>query len=321
MIDRQALLAMLNDSMLSHWSKVLPAWFDDASRHGNLPAWRKSIAALPAVSVSQVDLNQDCIVIGAPDDMNHAQRRQTERTLHAFHPWRKGPFSLFGIHIDAEWRSDWKWHRIAPALASIKGKRILDVGCGNAYFCLRLLGLRAASVIGIEPHMLYHTQYYALQKYLPAQPFAMLPCPAQALPSIAAFDVVLSMGVLYHRRSPLEHLQWLFECLSPGGSLIIESIVVDGDEQTAMVPAGRYARMRNVWFVPSSLALARWLQRSGFTEIALLHQGPTRTDEQRQTDWMHFDSLAQGLNVANPALTIEGLPAPQRAVLTARKPG
>ena len=34
--------------------------------------------------------------------------------VEALHPWRKGPFQIAEHEIDAEWRSDQKWDRIAP---------------------------------------------------------------------------------------------------------------------------------------------------------------------------------------------------------------
>ncbi len=55
-------------------------------------------------------------------------------------PWRKGPFSLYGVNIDTEWRSDWKWDRVLPHLSPLKGRLVLDVGCGGGYHMWRMLG-------------------------------------------------------------------------------------------------------------------------------------------------------------------------------------
>ena len=73
-------------------------------------------------------------------------RRATtlHRHLHALQPWRKGPFSLFGVQIDTEWRSDWKWNRVAPHLSPLAGRRVLDVGCGNGYYGWRMCAAGAA---------------------------------------------------------------------------------------------------------------------------------------------------------------------------------
>ena len=46
----------------------------------------------------------------------------------------------------------------------------------------------------------------------------------------------------------------------------------------------------------------------------------TSTEEQRRTEWMVTESLADFLDPNDPTKTIEGYPAPLRAVLIARKP-
>ncbi len=108
------------------------------------------------------------------------------------------------------------------------------------------------------------------------------------------------------------------ERLQRGGELVLETLVVEGDENTALVPAGRYARMRNVWFLPSTAMLARWLQRCGFEQVRVVDVSTTTVEEQRSTDWMRFESLSACLDPADASLTIEGYPAPRRAVLVAR---
>ncbi|MEW8068099.1 MAG: DUF1698 domain-containing protein, partial [Candidatus Thiodiazotropha endolucinida] len=45
----------------------------------------------------------------------------------------------------------------------------------------------------------------------------------------------------------------------------------------------------------------------------------TTIEEQRATEWMRFESLADYLDPADRSLTIEGYPAPRRAVFVARQ--
>jgi tRNA (mo5U34)-methyltransferase len=125
------------------------------------------------------------------------------------------------------------------------------------------------------------------------------------------------MGVLYHRRSPIEFLQQLKDQLVSGGELVLETLVVDGDEQTVMIAGERYAQMRNVWFLPSTAALTVWMQRLGFTNIKIVDKAQTTIEEQRSTDWMTSQSLVDFLDPNDPNKTIEGYPAPLRAVITA----
>ena len=76
--------------------------------------------------------------------------------------------------------------------------------------------------------------------------------------------------------------------------------------------------MRNVWFLPSARALSVWLERLGFKDIAIVDHNTTSLDEQRRTQWMTGESLADFLDPNDTNMTIEGYQAPIRAVITAR---
>ena len=93
--------------------------------------------------------------------------------------------------------------------------------------------------------------------------------------------------------------------------------MVEGDEQTVFMPGERYAQMRNVWYLPSTAALTVWMQKVGFKHIRVVDVAPTSLQEQRATEWMDSQSLADFLDPNNPTKTIEGYPAPLRAVLVA----
>jgi tRNA (mo5U34)-methyltransferase len=242
-------------------------------------------------------------------------------TLQRFHPWRKGPFCIHGVTIDTEWRSDWKWNRLADAITPLHGRLVLDVGCGNGYYGGRMLDAGAALVLGIDPTLLFVMQFLAINRYAQRETLAVLPLALEDLPPLlTGFDTVFSMGVLYHRRSPLDHLDALRRLLRPGGELVLETLVIDGDAQQVLVPPGRYAGMRNVWFIPSVAALTRWLTRCGFQRVQVIDVSRTTVEEQRATEWMRFQSLADQLDPTDRHRTREGLPAPVRAVLIAERP-
>jgi tRNA (mo5U34)-methyltransferase len=286
----------------------------DARRNGNLPRWQEALAALPRLPVDDCDLDCDCVRVGNEDTASQG----LVESLQAFHPWRKGPFCIHGVHIDAEWRSDWKWRRVANHIAPLAGRRVLDVGCGNGYYALRMLGAGATLVLGVDPTLLYVAQFAALRHFFGVLPAFVLPLGLEALPATGAFDTVFSMGVLYHRRDPLDHLVRLRKQLRPGGELVLETLVIAGDDDGALVPEERYAKMRNVWAVPSLSRLARWLGEAGFSSVRCVDDTITTTDEQRATDWMRFESLSDFLDPADPTRTVEGYPAPRRAVFIAR---
>lgn len=288
--------------------------------HGTMPAWQEAMQGLPELNPSRVELKTK-VAIGRTEDLTDISAEELKQQLQAFHPWRKGPYSLFGVEIDTEWRSDWKWDRVLPHIQPLAGRRVLDIGCGNGYHGWRMLGEGASLVLGIDPTLLSVIQFQVMQRYLGDRNHYVLPLGIEDIPAdLACFDTVFSMGVLYHRRSPLDHLFELRGCLRPGGELVLETLVVEGGEGTVFMPAGRYAKMRNVWFLPSIASVLLWLRRCGFREIACVDTNRTSIEEQRGTEWMRFESLADFLDPKDHMKTIEGHPAPLRAVFTATKP-
>ena len=236
-------------------------------------------------------------------------------------PWRKSPFDIFGVEVDTEWRSDWKWQRIAPHISSLADRMVLDVGCGSGYHCWRMWAEGARLVLGIDPTLLYFFQYLCLKRYALSAPVWYAPVRLEEMPlGSQAFDTVFSMGVLYHRRSPLDHLAELYSALRPGGELVLETLVVEGDINTVLMPADRYAAMRNVFFLPAPDLLELWLRRSGFVDVRTVDICVTNVAEQHSTEWMTFQSLPDFLDPADSSRTIEGYPAPRRATLIARRP-
>jgi tRNA (mo5U34)-methyltransferase len=319
--DYQALYARLDEAKADAWLELLPKQLALAfavDKHGDLSNWKTILQQLPEVTPSQRLLDADAIQIGAANDLSFSQQQQLRRNLLALHPWRKGPYQLFGIDIDSEWRSDWKWHRLKQHIAPLKHRLVLDVGCGNGYHAWRMLGAGAKMIVGIDPTLLSVMQFQVIKKLHGAAPVYVLPLGIEAVPNdLQIFDTVFSMGVLYHRRSPIDHLLELKGCLKIGGELVLETLVIDGGLGEVLVPEGRYAKMRNVWFLPSCATLMSWLTRCGFSNIRLLDVTTTSIEEQRRTEWMRFHSLQDFLQADNHALTCEGHPAPKRAIFIA----
>lgn len=289
--------------------------------HGDLARWQNVLNQLPAATPSHVDLTDDCPVIGRPEDLDPEDRSRLHNLLMQLHPWRKGPFELFGIHVDAEWRSDLKWARLSSHVSPLGGRLVLDVGGGNGYYALRMIGAGARFVLAIDPTWLFVVQFQAIAHYLDGISAHVAPLAMQHLPqNMGLFDTVFSMGVLYHRRSPLHHLRELREALRPGGELVLETLVNAPGVTGVLIPDDRYAKMRNTWFIPPARLLTEWLKTAGFRDIRQVDETATTAGEQRRTDWMRFESLSDYLDPANPGRTIEGHPGPRRAIVIATKP-
>jgi tRNA (mo5U34)-methyltransferase len=268
------------------------------SAHGDLRRWRHTLGQLPAEDSAT-----------------------SEQLLLELAPWRKGPFRLGGVELDAEWQSNLKWQRVSGAITPLDGRRVLDVGCGNGYYALQMREAGASVVIGIDPTLLHVIQFLAVTRFFDPGNVFVLPLRLHDLPGQArSFDTTFSMGVLYHQRSPVEHLLQLRDTLRSGGQLVLETLYLPGDGAFARTPPGRYARMRNVWLLPTVAELETWLQRCGFSEITIADRTRTNTEEQRTTRWMPFESLREALDPDDATLTVEGWPAPRRVVVIAKAP-
>lgn len=322
MIDFGRFYQQIAVGPLAKWLEVLPAQISEWQRenlHGHFRDWYKSLEYLPLLEPQKLDLLHS--VTADRHDISDRHRQGIEKLLRNLMPWRKGPYFLYGTHINTEWRSDWKWERVLPHISPLAGRTVLDVGCGSGYHMWRMIGAGAHLVVGIDPMQLFLVQFEAVRKLLNDDRRAhMLPLGIEQLPVLQAFDTVFSMGVLYHRRSPLDHLLQLKNQLVSGGELVLETLVIEGDVNQVLVPGERYAQMRNVFFIPSAEALKSWLEKSGFVDVRIVDFALTTTEEQRRTDWMTSESLAEFLDPDDPSKTVEGYPAPLRAVLVATKP-
>jgi tRNA (mo5U34)-methyltransferase len=317
---------------MSHWSWIFNLlreagfhdWVSELEKdsenwmtgHGDYARWIEAYKQLPEIEVKEIRLDLPAITISGED----GNLFSLLTGLEGLKPWRKGPFQFLTHFIDTEWRSDFKWERVVKHLTRLDNRKILDIGCGNGYFGWRMLDHNPQMVLGIEPSVLFNIQFQAVQKYVQRENHSMLPIGIEAMPlEMNWFDTVFSMGVLYHRKSPIDHLMHIKGLLRPGGELCLETLIIEGDENDVLVPEDRYARMRNVWFLPSALALEKWLGRCGYKNIRIVDTNQTELTEQRTTGWMPFESLLESLKVDDKSLTVEGLPAPRRVIILADK--
>ena len=290
----------------------------ELKNHGRSIEWDRALESMPQIECADYSFTDDSVCIVKPEHLA-LDSMEYKQHLKAFMPWRKGPWNLLGVEIQTEWHSDWKWQRIEPHISPLEGRQVLDIGTGNGYFLFRMLGAGASLALGIDPTRVFLYQFHVAQRLLPANGAYILPLRSEHLPAFGCFDTVFCLGVLYHRRSPIDHIQELMSYLRPGGELVLETLVVPGDINTILVPPERYAKMANVWFLPSTEALENMLRKVGLENVRTVDVSQTTTAEQRATEWMTFHSLADFLDPNDPSRSIEGHPAPLRATLVATK--
>ncbi len=289
------------------------------SDYGNEKIWREVIEALPPARQARVDASSDRVILGSSSDMEDHDRAALVRCIRDLIPWRKGPFDLFGVPLDCEWASNIKWDRLKDHIGSLAGKRVFDVGCSSGYYMFRMLEKQPLMVLGIDPQLLYYYQFRLVQHYAAAKNLYYLPAGLEDIPDFTDyFDTVFFMGVIYHRKSPVDTLAQLRKSMIRGGELVIETLIIEGDQPVALFPEDRYASMRNVFFIPTVSCLSSWLKRTKFADIRVVDISPTTADEQRTTPFSGVLSLESYLSPEDPAKTIEGYPAPVRAMVMAR---
>ena len=310
------LLTFFDDFSLNKISKKCLAISNKAFQvnNGNIPKWSQAIDTIDALPKGKVALKQPYISI----NQGGIDSESLMEALHKLIPWRKGPFMINGLALESEWNGDMKWQRITKHIKPLENKLVLDVGAGNGYFTIRMAMEGAKRVLGIEPFLLFNYQFRAIKSMIKSPLNALLlPVKLEDMPKKPIFDTVFSMGVLYHQRDHMAHFSQLREMMVPDAELVIETLVIEGPEDYILVPKGRYAQMRNVYSIPSIKTLKSWLNDANFNNIRVVDVSKTTIAEQRKTPWIGENgaSLEDFLDPLDDSLTIEGYPAPVRAIV------
>ncbi|GAA8471978.1 tRNA 5-methoxyuridine(34)/uridine 5-oxyacetic acid(34) synthase CmoB [Helicobacter pylori] len=240
----------------------------------------------------------------------------------ALRPWRKGPFEISQIKIDSEWDSSIKWDLVKNA-TPLKDKVVADVGCNNGYYLFKMLEHGPKSLVGFDPGVLVKKQFEFLAPFFDKEKKIIYESLGvedlhEKYPN--AFDVIFCLGVLYHRKSPLETLKALYHALKIKGELVLDTLIIDSPLDIALCPKKTYAKMKNVYFIPSVSTLKGWCERVGFENFEVLSVSKTTPKEQRKTDFILGQSLEDFLDKTDPSKTLEGYDAPLRGYFKMLKP-
>lgn len=309
------------DFINSSWQKELEPYqknFFGQKKDKRITEWTELLLKLPTLKNKQIDLIDGVVVLC---DLDKKDLEDVKSLLLKFLPWRKGPFQINDLIVDSEWKSNLKWERFLELNIDLSGKTILDVGSGNGYSGFRMLGCGAKEVLCLEPNLMHVSQFAAINHFVKSSKIKMLPARLEELniPD-PAFDLIFSMGLLYHQRDPEAHLKLLSSHLRENGIIVLETIIAPEDFGNALIPEERYANMPNVHFVHTELGLTHLANNMGLEIISKSTQQPTTLSEQRSTEWMPFGSLGSAINKDDKNLTIENLPAPNRQFFVIKNP-
>lgn len=234
----------------------------------------------------------------------------------ALRSWRKGPFKINSILIDSEWKSFIKYNLLKQHF-NLLNKKIADIGCNNGYYLFRMLAERPKKLVGFDPTALFWCQFLFLNHFAKSDIVYEL-LGVEHLPEYdEKFDIVFCLGVLYHRSDPLSCLKSLYKGLNEHGELFLDTFMIDGEDEIALIPKNTYSKISNIHFIPTYNTLKNWCLKAGFKKVELLATTTTNCNEQRKTDWILGESLDSFLDKENPNKTIEGYPAPKRIYIKA----
>ena len=285
----------------------------------NVEPWFLQLQEASKIEKSNLEIDYgDWFSVGKKEDLTSEEFEVIEKTAKKLIPWRKGPFKIFGLEIDSEWQSNIKYNLIRPHF-NLKDKVVADIGCNNGYYMFRMLEDKPKRLIGFDPSPLTLHQFEFVNHFVKSDIiYEMLGVEHLEFYN-HKFDFIFMLGVLYHRPDPVGTLKSLARGLNSKGEILIDTFMIDGEEELCLTPNKRYSKIPNIYFIPTIPALKNWLERAGFEDIEVLATTVTTSDEQRKTEWSFDQSLEDFLDENDKTKTVEGYPAPKRVYIKARK--
>ncbi len=181
------------------------------------------------------------------------------------HRWWDPQSEFRPLHEINPLRLDW-----IDALATLRDKVVLDVGCGGGILA-ESMALRAAQVTGIDlaTKPLGVARLHALEAGIDNVDYLEIAAEALAATSPAAFDVVTCMEMLEHVPDPSSVVLACATMVKPGGWVFFSTInrsaksfvfaIVGAEYVLNLLPRGTHEYAR--FIRPSELA--RWCRESG----------------------------------------------------------
>ncbi|HHB95248.1 MAG TPA: tRNA 5-methoxyuridine(34)/uridine 5-oxyacetic acid(34) synthase CmoB [Campylobacterales bacterium] len=279
------------------------------------PRW-EAIQGLPKVDDIEIKIGESVEIIS--NNLSKEDEKYIYDTAKLIQPWRKGPFKISSTFIDSEWQSFIKYDLIKPYF-DIKDKIVGDIGCNNGYYLFRMMAENPKKLVGFDPSSIPYCQFKFLEHFIQSGIKYELLGVEHVEFYEHKFDILFCLGVLYHRPDPIGSLKSLYKGLNFGGELILDTFMIDGENEICLTPKKRYSKIPNIYFIPTVNALKNWCYRAGFEEVEVLEISKTKLEEQRKTEWINTESLDDFLDNEDNSKTVEGYPAPKRVYIKAKK--
>jgi len=285
----------------------------------NIQRMQVALKNIKKIDIGNYNISyDDWITVTLDDELSKDDMELLSENAKILIPWRKGPFNLAGLEIDSEWQSNLKYNLLKPHF-ELKNKIVADVGCNNGYYMFRMLKEQPKRLVGFDPSPIFNTQFDIVNHFVKSDIKYELLGVEHLEFYEHKFDMIFMLGVLYHRSDPIASLKSLYRAMNKNGEIIVDSFIIDGDDEVALTPKDRYAMIPNVYFIPTINCFKNWMSRAGFVDIELIEITTTDSSEQRVTNWTFEQSLDNFLDPNDSTKTIEGYPSPKRGYLKAKK--
>jgi 2-polyprenyl-6-hydroxyphenyl methylase / 3-demethylubiquinone-9 3-methyltransferase len=174
------------------------------------------------------------------------------------HHWWDTSSEFAPLHAINPLRLDW-----INGLASLKGKRVLDVGCGGGILA-DAMARKGADVLGIDlaTKSLKVAQLHALEAQTPNVSYREIAAEDLATEQAASFDIVTCMEMLEHVPDPASIVTACSALVKPGGWVFFSTInrngraflqaIVGAEYVLGMLPRGTHEYAK--FITPSELA-------------------------------------------------------------------
>lgn len=197
--------------------------------------------------------------------MTNADPRELAKFSDLAHRWWDTDSDFRPLHQINPLRLDW-----IDSLASLQGRRVLDVGCGGGILA-DSMARKGADVLGIDlaGKALKVAQLHAIEAATPHVRYREIAVEALADEMPAQFDIVTCMEMMEHVPEPASVVAACARLVMPGGWLFFSTInrnakaflfaIVGAEHVLSLLPKGTHEYAR--FIRPSELA--SWCRASG----------------------------------------------------------